>query len=364
MSARQLAVVSAGLVTCVGLNTATTCAALRCRLNNFIETGFTDLEDEAVIGAPVPWPEGGIRLEKLAEMAASAIRQALASANLALEQLPHIPLMLCIAETERAGRMHDLDNALFDGLAQQFGHAFHADSGVLASGQVGVAFAMNHARHLLYDKQHAAVLVVAADSLLNRASVVAHLEQERMLATDIRAGFIPGEAAGALLVTRPDAQVDVQLLIFGMGAAREKALPHNDVPLRGEGLSAAIKAALKEADATAEEIACCIASVSGEDYYFEELALAQQRAGIASHLWLPAESLGETGSVIGCIQLAWWLEARRKYYVPGNGALLLASADNARRTAMVVAFQYSEAYRAQAIMPSGQNSSEGAQHGA
>jgi 3-oxoacyl-[acyl-carrier-protein] synthase-1 len=364
MSVRQLAVVSAGLVTSVGLNTATTCAALRCRLNNFIETGFTDQEDEAVIGAPVPWPDGGIRLEKLVEMAASAIRQALDSANLALQQLPGIPLMLCLAETERAGRMQDLDNALFDGLEQQFGHAFHADSGILASGQVGVVFAMNHARHLLYDKHHATVLVVAVDSLLNRATVVANLEQERLLATDIRAGFIPGEAAGALVVTRPNAQIDVQLLIFGLGAAEEKALPQNDIPLLGKGLAAAIKAALKEADAEAEEIDCCIASVSGEDYYFEELALAQQRAGIAAHLWLPAESLGETGSVVGCIQLAWWLEARRKFYIPGNAALLLASADNGRRTAMAVAFQYSQAYRAQAFRPPGQNPSEGAQHGA
>lgn len=364
MSTRQLAVISAGLVTSVGLNTATTCAALRCRVNNFVETGFTDSEDEAVIGAPVPWPDGAIRLEKLIEMAASGIRQALSGAGIALAQLPQIPLLLCIAETERAGRMQDLDTALFDGLAQQFGHAFHADSGVLASGQVSVAFAMNHARHLLYDQHHATVLVVAADSLLNRASVVAHLEQERLLATDIRAGFIPGEAAGALVVTRPDPQVDVQLLIFGLGAAREKALPQNDLPLRGEGMATAIKAALKEADASAEEIACCIASCSGEDYYFEELALAQQRAGIGAHLWLPAETLGETGSVIGCIQLAWWLEARRKFYIPGNGALILASADNARRTAMVVAFQYSQAYRAQANQPSGHNPSEGVQHGA
>jgi 3-oxoacyl-[acyl-carrier-protein] synthase I len=364
MSVRQLAVISAGLVTSVGLNTATTCAALRCRLNNFIETGFTDLDDEPLIGAPVPWPDGRIRLEKMAEMAASAIRQAMTSANLALQQLPHIPLILCIAETERAGRMQDHNNALYDALEQQFGHAFHADSGILANGQVSVVFAMNHARHLLYEKNHDVVLVVAADSLLNRATVVANLEQERLLATDIRAGFIPGEAAGALVVTRPDAQVDVQLLVFGIGAGKEKALPQNDVPLQGKGLATAIKAALKEADAQAEEIDCCIASVSGEDYYFEELALAQQRTGIAAPLWLPAESLGETGSVIGCIQLAWWLEARRKYYIPGNGALLLASADNGSRSAMVVAFQFSAAYRAKAIQPPGQNQSEGVQHGA
>lgn len=351
MSRHQLAIADAGLVTSVGLDSPNACAALRCRLNNFVELEHDDLDNEPVIGAPTPWLEMGSGLEKLACMAASAIRQA-------LRNHPGIhpqgtALLLCIAEKQRVGRLADLDTELFEALADQFGHGFHADSGVMPGGQCGVAFALEHARQLLYDKRHPAVLVVAADTLLNRATIIGNLWEERLLATDIRAGFIPGEAAGALLVTRPDPRADVQLQVFGIGSAKEKAGRDSDLPLRADGLTRAVKAALKQADAAPDELAVCIADASGEDYYFDELALAQTRAKIGVPLWLPAESLGETGCAVGCVQFAWFLEARRKYYIPGNNGLFLASADNGQRAAIVVGYQYSDAYRARAIIGGG-----------
>ncbi len=91
-----------------------------------------------------------------------------------------------------------------------------------------------------------------------------------------------------------------------------------------------------------------MSDASGEDYYFEELALAQQRTRLEAPLWLPAESVGETGSAAACIQIAWLLEARRQFYLPGNSALLLTSDDDGSRTATILAFQYSDAYIAAA----------------
>ena len=346
-STRQIAIAAVGLVTSVGLDSASSCAALRCRLNNFTELAFDDHDNEPVTGAPVPWPNLATGLDKLAHMAASAIRQALAD-HPAID-LTRTPLLLCVAERERSGRINDLDNALFSALTDQFNHPFHPDSGVMPSGQVGIALALDCARKLLYDKNHPAVVIVAADTLLNRATIIGNLDDERLLATDIRAGFIPGEAAGALLVKRCDQNIDVELLVFGIGIAQEKATRDSDLPLRAEGLTQAIKAALRQADATADELDLCIADVSGEDYDFEELALAQQRCGCALPLWLPAESLGKTGSVAGCIPFAWLLEARRKFYIPGNNALFLMSNDNGQRAAIIVAYQYSQAYQAQGV---------------
>ena len=271
MSTRQLAIVNVGLVTSVGLNTANACAALRCRLNNFTELDYDDQDNEPVIGAPVPWGDMGSGIEKLAYMAGLALRQVLALyPNL---DASNTPLILCSAEKQRIGRITDLDDALFTAIGDQFGHYFHADSVIIRAGQPATTAALKHARELLYDKHHQAVLIVAADTLLNRNTIMGSLEQERLLATDIRAGFIPGEAAGAMLVTRPDKNLDVQLLVFGIGTAKEAATIDSDLPLHANGLTKAIKAGLKEADASAEEIACCIADVSGEEYYFDELAL-------------------------------------------------------------------------------------------
>lgn len=343
MSARPIALEASGLVTSVGLNTATTCAALRCRLNHFDEMGIDDLAGEPLIGAAVAWPETLRGVRKLARMAASAVVQALTACS---APLATIPVILCVAETGRAGRMEDLDAQLFESLAREFGHALHADSGILPAGQLGLAFALNHARDLIYAKNHRQVLVVAADTLLNRSTVLEHLEAGRLLATDCASGFIPGEAAAALLLMRPDPQQDLQLLVQGLGAARETVLPGSDQPFRADAMSAAITAALAESGIHPPQCELIVADVSGEQYFFEELVLAQQRTGLAGPVWLPAECLGETGSAAGCIGLAWLLEAAGKGYVPGQPVLLLARNDAGQRAAVVATFQFGQAYLA------------------
>lgn len=346
MSAQAIAVRSAGLVTGVGFNTASACAAMRCRLNNFFELGFVDQEHEPLIGAPVPWDDNGPGVEKLSRMAASAICQALATG-------PHVslaatPLLLCVAEPERLGRLKDLDSGLWRELEMQLGQKRHADSRMVAEGQTGVASALAIARDLLLGKGHEAVIIVAADTFINRGTIVGNLDAGRLLASGIRAGFIPGEAAGALLVLRSDRQRDVELILFGQGKALESANCDSDIPLRGDGLTAAIAQALAEAKVRADDIHLCLSDANGEAYRFEELALAQTRTRIATPLWLAAESVGETGSVVGCLQFAWLLQAQKKNYLHANYTLCLAGNDGGLRTAQIAAFRYSEAYRATA----------------
>ncbi|NHZ83390.1 hypothetical protein F2P44_29605 [Massilia sp. CCM 8695] len=348
MKTLQIAISCAGLVTSVGLDTNSTCAALRCRLNNFVELDDIDYDAEPLVGAPVlmaDFDQSGIA--KLAAMAASAIAQTLGAQP--GRNLIDIPLLLCVAEPGRAGRLVDLDSALFGALANHFSHGFHAESAIIAAGKSAVALALTRASRMLSGSSYPAVMIVAADTFLNYGTVAANLASDRMMATEVRAGFIPGEAAGALLVTRSDIQADVELVVFALASTTEEATFAADLPLRANGLAAAIKSAAKKADAHPDDLAICLSDVSGEDYYFEELALAQARARIEALLWLPAESVGETGSVIGCIQIAWLLDAKRQFYLPGNTALLLTSDDDGRRTASILAFQYSKAYTAASL---------------
>ncbi|MDM5182293.1 hypothetical protein PO883_34600, partial [Massilia sp. DJPM01] len=221
MSRPRIAIRGAGLVTSVGLDTASACAALRTRQNNFVELAFVDQEHEPVIGASVPWPGLGTGLDKLAQMAVSAIRQALASDHRVA--IASTPLLLCVAELERAGRLTELDTGIWSRLEQHFGHPVHADSTLIADGQTSVATALEIAYKLLFDKGHAAVLIVAADTFVNRGAIIHNLDKRRLLASGVRAGFIPGEAAGALLVQRTNDQCDVELQVFGAGMARELA---------------------------------------------------------------------------------------------------------------------------------------------
>ena len=144
MSARQIAIAGAGLVSSIGLNSASTCAALRCRFNNFTELEFNDLDHEPVIGAPVPWLDKGAGIDKLAHMAAAAMRQVLVAHP--TTNLADTPLLLCVAEPERTGRMADLERILLDTLEQQLGQPFHPDSKTIPAGQAAVALALNKER--------------------------------------------------------------------------------------------------------------------------------------------------------------------------------------------------------------------------
>ncbi|NIA00557.1 hypothetical protein [Massilia sp. CCM 8734] len=343
MSTPAIAVRSAGLVTSIGLRTASACAALRCRLNNYLEISFVDHEKEPVTAAPVIWDGTGAGVSKLSHMAASAIRQALAMH--AHVPLASTPLLLCVAEPGRVGRLNDLDSGLWSKLELQLGQELHADSRIVAEGQTGVASALTIAHDLLIAKGHEAVLIVAADTFVNQATITGYLDIRRLLATGIRAGFIPGEAAGALLVQRSDEQREVELIVLAQAIALESATRDSDLPRRGAGLSAAITRALGEAKVDSKAIHLCLSDANGEAYRFEELALALTRTRIASPLWLAAESVGETGSVAGCLQYAWLLQAQARNYLYANHTLCVSGNDSGMRTAQIVRCRYRSAYR-------------------
>ena len=72
MTAR-LDIVSIGMVTAVGLDAPSACAAMRARLDGFQETRFLGPGGEWLVGAPVPLPRNWIGEKRLAHLAAAAI---------------------------------------------------------------------------------------------------------------------------------------------------------------------------------------------------------------------------------------------------------------------------------------------------
>ena len=103
MAAAPIAVRSTGLVTSVGLSAPATCAAMRCKLTNPSETRFIDSTGEWIMGHGVQLENPWRGLAKLTKMAALAIDECLAGA--ASEERRDIPLLLCVAERERPGRL-------------------------------------------------------------------------------------------------------------------------------------------------------------------------------------------------------------------------------------------------------------------
>lgn len=146
-----------------------------------------------------------------------------------------------------------------------------------------------------------------------------------------------GEGAGALLVSKLTGRRG--MLLQGFGFAVEHAHIDSEEPLRGDGLTAAIKAALTHANEELHDMNYRVSDLSGEQYYFKEASLAlnrtlRKRKG-EFELWHPAESIGETGATAAVACFAINHLAALKGYAPGPRAILHFSTDQGERAAVV-----------------------------
>jgi 3-oxoacyl-[acyl-carrier-protein] synthase-1 len=186
------------------------------------------------------------------------------------------------------------------------------------------------------------VLVAATDSLLSWPTLSHYEQQDRLLTARNSNGFMPGEAAGALLLGQPSGQAG-ELLCTGIGFALESAHIDSEEPLRADGLSQAIKAALTDAGQPMHEMDFRITDNSGEHYYFKEAALALQRTLRTRKeefdIWHPAECTGEIGAAAGATVIAAAHAACVRRYAKGPNLLLHWGTDSGRRAALCLEHQ-------------------------
>ncbi len=230
---QPLSVLASGMVTGVGLSAPSSCAAIRCAINNFAETRFMDKGGEWIIGSQVPLEQPWRGLAKLVRMVVPAIKECMAHAGDVRAEL--IPLILCVAEKDRPGRLHGLDDELFHQIEAELGVRFHPRSGVLARGRVAGALALAEARRLIYEERLPLCLIAGVDSLLVASTLAAYEEKDRLLTSQNSNGFIPGEAGAAVLIGRPQGSQGAELLCLGLGAGEEKASIESEEPLRADG---------------------------------------------------------------------------------------------------------------------------------
>ncbi len=337
MTAQPIAIKSTGLVTSVGLSAPASCAAIRAKISNPTETRFMGNDGEWIMAHQVPLEQQWRGRTKLAKMAAMAIAECLDLVP--RESWPGIPILLCVAERERPGRIADLDDRLLRDLEQEFGLRFAIGSAVIPQGRVSAAIALAEARRLIYEGKAPQVVIAATDSLLNWPTLSAYERADRLLTANNSNGFIPGEAGGAVLIGRPDGTAE--LLCTGIGFAAEQAPIDATEPLRADGLTRAVGLALVQTGIALADIGYRISTMNGEQYWFKELELATSRLLRGRHefmdLWHPADGIGETGAAALCVCLGIARSAARAAFAPGNPVLVTASNDGPRRAAFVIA---------------------------
>lgn len=324
----HLEIIDAGMVTAVGLDAASSCAAMRGKIDGFQETRFIASSGDWLTGAPVPLPRNWIGMKRLAHLAAGAIHDVFESTPDARNQCS---LILCLAEENRPGSLTPDSAKLAAMIGEIIDIPAKTKTRVIAHGRPSGIVALEQARRILKKSEAPYVLIVGVDSYLSGVSVAHYLANERLLTPDNANGFIPGEAAAAVLVsaTKPGG-----LALGGIGLAREAATIYNDeeLPLRADGMTEAYHLAMEQANVTLAQVDYRIADLIGEQYFFKQSALAALRLERGrkefQDLWSPAESLGNIGAAVVPMMIGMALAAQQKGYSGGTPVLIEASADD------------------------------------
>ncbi|WP_437484893.1 hypothetical protein WME75_46115 [Sorangium sp. So ce1014] len=351
-SRTPLFVISAGVVCSVGLSAPAASAAIRASLSRFKETHFVDDAEHPVFGAPVPSDRlglpggaGGLLLggeDKLVRMFLLAATECLRGADTV--DLARTPLLMLGPENTRPGVSEDALQRRLVACEEALGRTLHTESRISATGRPGLVDALARAHELLASRAVRSVLVASTDSLLDAEEVNDALAGERLRTSDNSDGFIPGEGAACVLVTRTGPGEEKGrsplLTVAGLGTAEEPDRWIDGRPNVGRGLAQAMRQALRHADVAADGVDYRLSDCSGESFFFDEAAYAWGRVLRApsppGHVQiLVASSIGEIGAAAGPLMLALALDAARKRWAPGPVSLVHLSGSGSARAALV-----------------------------
>lgn len=322
-----LDIASVGMVTAVGLDAPSACAAMRARLDGFKETRFVGSQGNWLVGAGVSLPRMWIGEKRVAHLAAAAIAEAFEKAP---DAIGKTVLILCLPEEGRPGRPVQDNSELLRRIAGILEIEPHARSRIVAYGRPSGHVALEQARRMLSTGEAVYVMIAGVDSYLTALTVSHYLREGRLLTANNSNGFIPGEAAAAVLCTRSATE---GLRLLGLGLSREEASIYNkeDLPLRGDGMTQAYRMAFGETGIGMNRLGYRISDLLGEQYWFKQTAIASLRLVRGRHefqdLWSPTESLGNIGAAAVPLMIGMAFMAARKGYSAGNPVLIEASND-------------------------------------
>jgi len=224
-------------------------------------------------------------------------------------------------------------------------------SATLALGRAGGLIALNHGMNLMEQNKANQILVIGVDSYMDFMLLDYLGKEKRLLATDIGDGFVPGEAAGCVLIQKFDSlsaatittenisnvvQIDRKILLWPPGYSAEPGHRFEpSIPYKGEGLSAAIELALDSNSEKAVQNVFC--SLNGESFGSKEWGVSALRnknllaQGMKMHH--PAEYIGDVGAATGPILIGLATIGMKQGYHRGDSLVWSSSELSARSAA-------------------------------
>lgn len=335
-AAAPLRVVAGGICCAVGYEAEAANCALRAGLDHFRESAFVSRGGDPVRVACLPETDtwGAARLGRWTGL---AIAQCLAAVPPA--ERDAIPAMLVGPDPERPMNATRVQFETLHRVQDTLRMRFARSSRLFPGGRAALGAALAHAWQLLARGEARRVLLAGFDSYLDAATINHYLHAERLLVPGNRDGFLPGEAAAAVLleVGEPTAG---GLHLVGLGLGEEPGRPDGSVPSRAQGLSHAIRAALAEAGIDANALEFRLSDQNGEAFFAREAANALTRAaepgGRQPITLTTADCTGEIGAATGPLMLAWLHRLLPLPDAPGRCGLIHLASDQGARCALVV----------------------------
>ncbi|GGO36884.1 3-oxoacyl-ACP synthase [Gemmobacter aquaticus] len=348
-----LSVIGYGIWSALGPDGPSTVAGLRTRMIASETGALWDATGDA--GLPLfrvaahQWWTGP---DFLPELAVPVIEECLAQVGALPPALrrrtAEVPILVAAPPRHRPTSPPDPEARLLAGIERRLGRPLPPGSGVIAAGRVGLPHLV--ARASAQIDRYPLQILVGVESFIRQGLVDTYLAQGRLFCAANSSGFIPGEAAAALLVMRSGARNGPELAITGMGAGQEPGRDggSREAAVTGAGLTTAMRAAVTASGRDFFDIPCLLGDLNGEHFKFKEAAIATMRIdrappegasrrprGYAEH-WNVIEGLGEIGAALMPVQLGWAFEAGRQGRLPQGRALAFAGEDDGARVAMTL----------------------------
>ena len=328
------------LLTGVGLDAQSSCAAVRCAIDNFEESGFRDSGGEPVVGATVGLEKSWRGETKHLKMLQLVLSECLSKSR--ISSIEEVALLLCLAEPDRAGRIIQNDQAFYAALCEQLQQDFSEHSRVISQGAVSVFSALHRARALLAEQRVSKIIVAAVDSQMVARTLSDLESNDLLLCSEHSDGIVPGEGAGAFSVELPTGKGQ-ELVCQGLGFAIEDAIPGSGLPFRADGMVNAINAALGQANCLMFDLDYRTVNAAGDQYSFKEASLALTRTLKVKKdefdLLNPADCVGDMGSASAILMLAAAADACMKGYSIGSRLIAQISNRDGRRAAGIFSWQ-------------------------
>jgi 3-oxoacyl-[acyl-carrier-protein] synthase-1 len=334
-------IVAVGARTPLGYQAAPSAAAVRCGLANFQDhpfmvDAFGNPIKSALDDGLEPAKLGAIRLLTLAR---SALEEAMS--ELRLDSQPALRFDVLLSLPEARPGFTDMNAAW---IARELSRGLSPKAAELAPrGHAGALDALRHAAQRIDDGQADLCAIVGVDSYFSPDTIDWLGDNRRLAGEGNRDGFIPGEAAGCVVVASSYARGALQLpelaLVRGVHSARESSVISGTEEVFGHGLAEAILGATASLQLPTEAIDDVYGDINGERYRTDEWCFAILRTNHvlrSVQYQIPASCWGDVGAASGALGCILAVRAWANDYAKGPRALVWGGSEAGLRSAVVL----------------------------